>query len=114
LLPAGVGWPGDPDIVEASRVNPDSIADHGIDDVTSRYADFISELPAAPIIIGHSFGGMIAENLLGISDRAAAIGIDAAQIKGVLSLPLSSLRSTLPGSALRRTAAPLLPVGSSI
>lgn len=38
---------------------------------------------------------MIAEKLLGM-DYAAAIGIDAAQIKGVLQLPLSSLRATLP------------------
>jgi pimeloyl-ACP methyl ester carboxylesterase len=90
------GWPGDPDTVEAARANPDSIADHGIDDVTSHYANFISELPAAPIIIGHSFGGMIAEKLLGLNYGVAAIGIDAAQIKGVLPLPLSSLRSTLP------------------
>jgi Alpha/beta hydrolase family len=51
----------------------------------------------APIVfIGHSFGGMIAEKLLGMDYGAAAIGIDAAQIKGVLPLPLSSLRSTLP------------------
>jgi pimeloyl-ACP methyl ester carboxylesterase len=90
------GWPGDPDTVEAARANPDSIADHGIDDVTSHYANFIGGLPAAPIIIGHSFGGMIAEKLLGMDCGAAAIGIDAAQIKGVLPLPLSALRATLP------------------
>jgi hypothetical protein len=28
------GWPGDADTVEASRANPDAIADHGIDEVT--------------------------------------------------------------------------------
>ncbi len=76
--------------------NLDSIANHGIDDVTTHYANFISELAAAPIIIGHSFGGMIAEKLLGMNYGVAAIGIDAAQIKGVLPLPLSALRATLP------------------
>jgi len=90
------GWPGDPDTVEATRANPDSIANHGIDDVTDHYAKFIDQLPARPILVGHSFGGMIAEKLLGLDYGAAAIGIDAAQIKGVLPLPLSSLRSTLP------------------
>jgi len=90
------GWPGDPDTVEAARANPDSIAGHGIDDVTDHYARFIAGLPVKPIIIGHSFGGMIAEKLLGMDHGAAAIGIDAAQIKGVLPLPLSALRSTLP------------------
>jgi pimeloyl-ACP methyl ester carboxylesterase len=94
--PIAPGWPGDPDTVEAARANPDSIADHGIDDVTDHYAGIIGQLPARPILIGHSFGGMIAEKLLGLDLGAAAIGIDAAQIKGVLPLPLSSLRSTLP------------------
>jgi pimeloyl-ACP methyl ester carboxylesterase len=94
--PVAPGWPGVPDTVEAARANPDSIANHGIDDVTSRYAAIIADLPAKPILIGHSFGGMIAEKLLGQDLAAAAIAIDAAQIKGVLPLPLSSLRSTLP------------------
>lgn len=94
--PVAPGWPGIPDTVEAARANPDSIAGHGIDDVTQHYAKIIDELPARPILIGHSFGGMIAEKLLGEDYGAAAIGIDAAQIKGVLPLPLSALRSTLP------------------
>jgi hypothetical protein len=50
--------------VEASRANPDSIADHGIDDVTSHYAHIIDQLPARPILIGLDYG-------------VAAIGIDA-------------------------------------
>jgi pimeloyl-ACP methyl ester carboxylesterase len=94
--PIAPGWPGDPDTVEAARANPDSIADHGIDDVTRHYQAIIDTLPARPILIGHSFGGMISEKLLGLDYGAAAIGIDAAQIKGVLPLPLSALHSTLP------------------
>ena len=49
-----------------------------------------------PILIGHSFGGMIAQKLLGQDLAVAAVAIDAAQIKGVLPLPLSALRATLP------------------
>jgi pimeloyl-ACP methyl ester carboxylesterase len=94
--PIAPGWPGDADTVEASRANPDSIADQGIDDVTRHYQAIIDTLPSRPILIGHSFGGMIAEKLLGLDYGAAAIGIDAAQIKGVLPLPLSALHSTLP------------------
>ena len=90
------GWPGDHDTVEATRADPDSVADKGIEDVTSHYIAAIDLLPEPPIIVGHSFGGMIAEKLLGLGYGAAAIAIDAAQIKGVLPLPLSSLRSTLP------------------
>jgi alpha-beta hydrolase superfamily lysophospholipase len=94
--PIAPGWPGDPDTVAAARANPDSIAGHGIDDVTRHYQAIIDTLAARPILVGHSFGGMIAEKLLGLDYGAAAIGIDAAQIKGVLPLPLSALHSTLP------------------
>jgi pimeloyl-ACP methyl ester carboxylesterase len=90
------GWPGNRGTVEESRANPASIADHGIEDVTRHYAGIIDELPDKPILIGHSFGGMIAEKLLGENYAAAAIGIDAAQIKGVLPLPLSAIKATLP------------------
>jgi pimeloyl-ACP methyl ester carboxylesterase len=90
------GWPGDQESVELARANPDAVANHGIDDVTKHYAAIIESLPSLPILIGHSFGGMIAEKLLGEDLGVAAIGIDAAQIKGVLPLPLSSLRATLP------------------
>ena len=90
------GWPGDQDTVELARANPDTVANHGIDDVTNHYAAIIELLPAPPILIGHSFGGMIAEKLFGMNKGAAAIGIDAAQIKGVLRLPLSALHATLP------------------
>jgi pimeloyl-ACP methyl ester carboxylesterase len=82
--------------VEQARANPDAIANQGIDDVDAHYSEIIKTLPAPPIVIGHSFGGLIAEKLLGEDKAAAAIGIDAAQIKGVLPVPLASLRSALP------------------
>jgi pimeloyl-ACP methyl ester carboxylesterase len=94
--PQAPGWPGDADTVEASRANPDAIGDHGIDDVVAHYAKLIEALPEKPILVGHSFGGMIAQKLLGQDLARAAVAIDAAQIKGVLPLPLSALRSTLP------------------
>jgi pimeloyl-ACP methyl ester carboxylesterase len=90
------GWPGVPDTVEAARSDPTGIADRGIDDVAGHYAAIIDTLPELPILVGHSFGGMIAEKLLGMDKARAAVAIDAAQIKGVLPVPLSSLRSTLP------------------
>lgn len=90
------GWPGDPDTVSEARAHPESIADHGIDDVVAHYAQIIAGLDRKPILVGHSFGGMIAQKLLGQDLARAAVAIDAAQIKGVLPLPLSALRATLP------------------
>jgi pimeloyl-ACP methyl ester carboxylesterase len=90
------GWPGDPATVEEARKEPEAIADHGIDDVVAHFARIIEGLPEKPILVGHSFGGMIAQRLLGEDLAAAAVAIDAAQIKGVLPLPLSALKATLP------------------
>ena len=74
------GWPGDPDTVEEARAHPDRLADHGIDEVVAHYAGIISGLSSPPILIGHSFGGMIAQKLLGQDLVVAAVAIDAAQI----------------------------------
>jgi pimeloyl-ACP methyl ester carboxylesterase len=93
---SAVGWPGDPDSVEEARAHPEAIADHGIDDVVAHVAAVIAELGTKPILVGHSFGGMIAQKLLGADLAAGAVAIDAAQIKGVLPLPLSALKATLP------------------
>ena len=96
------GWPGDPDTVEEARRNPDAVAGKGIDDVVEHYAEIIRGLTAPPVIIGHSFGGLIAQRLLGQDMAAAAVAIDAAPIKGVLNLPLSALR--VASIALRKPA----------
>ena len=94
--PIAPGWPNEPPTVSAAREQPELVANVGIDDVTSHMVEIIDGLDAAPVIIGHSFGGLIAEKLLGEGYGAAAVAIDPAQIKGVLPLPLAQLRSGLP------------------
>jgi pimeloyl-ACP methyl ester carboxylesterase len=94
--PSAPGWPHEPPTVEEARANPDVVANLGIDDITTHYAEIIAALDQPPVIIGHSFGGLFAEKLLGQGVGAAAIAIDPAQIKGVLPLPLAQLRSGLP------------------
>jgi alpha-beta hydrolase superfamily lysophospholipase len=90
------GWPGEADTVEAARAEPDAQAGHGIDDVVTHYTGLIGELDRPPVLIGHSFGGTIVQRLLGNGVGGAGIAIDAAPIKGVLALPLASLRSAFP------------------
>src|SRR3984957_19992149 len=94
--PLTPGWPGESATVAESRENPERIAEHRVDDFADHYAAIIADLPASPILVGHSFGGMIAQKLLGQDLAAAAVAIDAAQIKGDLPLPLSALHATLP------------------
>jgi pimeloyl-ACP methyl ester carboxylesterase len=95
--PIAPGWPGEPATVADARDEPEAVADLTIDNVTDHYAEIIKGLPAPPVIIGHSFGGLFTEKLLGQGYGAAGIAIDPAQIKGVLPLPLAQLRSGLPG-----------------
>src|SRR3954447_4112949 len=59
------GWPGDADTVEEARANPDAVANFGVDDVAEHSAPYISKLPSKPILVGHSFGGLLVEKLLG-------------------------------------------------
>jgi len=96
------GWPGDADTVEAARQDPGKVAGKGIDDVVDHYAQIIRGLGAPPVVIGHSFGGLIAQRLLGQDLAAAAVAIDPAPIKGVLNLPISALR--VASIALRKPA----------
>src|SRR3954451_22166113 len=94
--PVAPGWPNEPPTVAEARESPDVVANLSIDEVTDHYAGIIGGLDAPPIIIGHSFGGLFAEKLLGQGHGAAAVAIDPAQIKGVLPLPLAQLRAGLP------------------
>ena len=94
--PSAPGWPHEASTVAEARDAADAVADLSIDDVTRHYAELIAGLDQPPIIVGHSFGGLFAEKLLGEGIGAAAVAIDPAQIKGVLPLPLAQLRSGLP------------------
>jgi len=71
--PIAPGWPGVPGTVDLARANPESIAGHGIESVTRHYASIIDGLPERPILVVYSFGGMIAEKLLGEDYGVAAL-----------------------------------------
>jgi len=91
--PIAPGWPNEASTVEQARANPDVVANQDIDDLTKHYAAIAESLTTAPVLIGHSFSGLIAEKLLGQGIGAAAVAIDPAQLKGVLPLPLAQLRA---------------------
>ena len=78
------GWPGEPATVAEANAHPERLANVGIDDVVEHYAAIIRTLPAKPIVVGHSFGGLVAQKLLGMGLAAGAIAFDPAQIRGVL------------------------------
>lgn len=90
------GWPGDSPSVAECRSHRESIANRGVTEIADHYASVISSLSSAPIVIGHSFGGLIAQVILGRGLASAAIAIDPAPIKGVWQLPFSALKASFP------------------
>src|SRR5213079_3711277 len=64
--------------------------------VAEHYADVIGKLTRKPAVIGHSFGGLLAQIVAGRGLSAATVAIDPAPFRGVLPLPISSLKSASP------------------
>src|SRR6266704_911286 len=90
------GWPDDPETVVQATDDPEVFANKRIKQVTDHYADAIRQLNRAPAVIGHSFGGLIAQLLADEGFSAVTVAIDAAGFRGVLPLPLSELKSSSP------------------
>jgi pimeloyl-ACP methyl ester carboxylesterase len=89
-------WPDDPETVEEARRNPDVFARKMVKQVTNHYLDAISRLSTKPAVVGHSFGGLIAQKIAGEGVSVATVAIDPAPFQGVLRLPVSSLKSAAP------------------
>jgi non-heme chloroperoxidase len=90
------GWPDDPTTVEEGRAHPEAFAGKSIKAVADHYAEAISGLSIKPIVIGHSFGGLITQQLAGRGLVAGSVAIDPAPFRGVLPLPTSALRAAFP------------------
>ena len=90
------GWPDDPTTVAEAREHPEVFAKKMVQQVTDHYLAAIAALDQAPVVIGHSFGGLIAQKIAGEGVAAVTVSIDNAPFKGVLPLPASSLKSAAP------------------
>jgi pimeloyl-ACP methyl ester carboxylesterase len=93
LAPA---WPGMEGAIDELRKDTSGIDRLTVPEILDHYDKTIRELSGPPIIMGHSFGGGFTQVLLDRGLGAAGVAIDAASVKGVLKLPLSTLRSSWP------------------
>src|SRR6478752_10249294 len=73
--PQAPGWPGDGATAEDTRKAAERVAGYGIDAVVDHYAQIIGGLASKPIVVGHSFGGLIVQRLLGQNLAAAGVAI---------------------------------------
>src|SRR5205809_2125999 len=104
------GWPDDPETVEEANAQPEVFAHKTVGQVADHFDAIIRGLNKKPAIIGHSFGGLLAQILAGRGLASATVAIDPAPFRGVLPLPLSALKSAWPvlsNPANRNRAIPL-------
>jgi pimeloyl-ACP methyl ester carboxylesterase len=89
-------WRGLDKEPEQLRRDPTPLRNLSITEVVDSYEKLIREVDRPPIIIGHSFGGLITQLLLDRGLGSAGVALDTAAPKGVLRLPLSTLRAAWP------------------
>ncbi|MDX2090626.1 MAG: alpha/beta hydrolase [Kofleriaceae bacterium] len=93
LAPA---WPGLEVEVEAIRADPSILEKLDTAMVAHHFETIVRSLESPPIIIGHSMGGALTQILLDRGLGAAGVAIDSVQVKGVLRLPLTTIKSVWP------------------
>jgi pimeloyl-ACP methyl ester carboxylesterase len=104
------GWPDDPETVAEAKAHPEVFARKTIGQVADHFAEIADGLKKKPVVIGHSFGGLLTQIVAGRGLAAASVAIDPAPFRGVLPLPFSSLKSAFPvlgNPANRNRAVPL-------
>ncbi|HEX4344255.1 MAG TPA: alpha/beta hydrolase [Solirubrobacteraceae bacterium] len=104
------GWPDDPETVREAHEHPDVFADKTVGQVADHFEELIGKLERRPAVVGHSFGGLLAQILAGRGCSAVTVAVDPAPFRGVLPLPISALKSAsvaLHNPANRHRAVPL-------
>jgi pimeloyl-ACP methyl ester carboxylesterase len=103
-------WPDDPRTVGEANAHPEVMADKTVGQVADHFAAICGRLERKPVVIGHSFGGLLAQILAGRGLSATTVALDPAPFRGVLPLPFSALKSAWPvlgNPANRHRAIPL-------
>jgi pimeloyl-ACP methyl ester carboxylesterase len=94
--PITPGWPDDPETVAEAKEHPEVFAGKTVGQVADHYDEVIGKLTKQPAVIGHSFGGLLAQILAGRGLSNATVAVDGAPYRGVLPLPISALRAASP------------------
>ena len=89
-------WPHEDVPLEQLRASPPAeLKKLTVGKIVDHYDAYIRKLPEAPIIIGHSYGGLLTQKLLDRGLGACGVALDPAPIRGVFPPP-RVLRSALP------------------
>jgi pimeloyl-ACP methyl ester carboxylesterase len=89
-------WPDDPETIEEARANPEVLAKKTLGQIADHTAEVIGKLERKPAVMGHSTGGLLAQMIADRGLSAATVAIDPGPFRGVLPLPISTLRVSVP------------------
>jgi pimeloyl-ACP methyl ester carboxylesterase len=92
-------WPRKHGDVDELRRDAGDLAGLGLTEIVEHYERLIRELDEPPVLVGHSFGGLIIELLLSRGLGRAGVALSPAPPKGILVLPFSSLKAASPALA---------------
>ena len=92
-------WPRKQGDVEQLREATEELEGLGLTEIVDHYGNQIKSLEEPPVLIGHSFGGLVVELLLDRGLGRAGVAMSPAPPKGILVLPFSSLKAAAPALA---------------
>jgi pimeloyl-ACP methyl ester carboxylesterase len=92
-------WPRKEGDVDQLRADAEELEGLGLEEIVDHHAELIGEFEEPPVLIGHSYGGLIVELLLDRGLGRAGVAISPAPPKGILVLPFSTLKAAAPALA---------------
>jgi len=110
FAPVAPQWPDDPESVAVANAHPEVFARKTVGQIADHLAEVIGQLSEKPIVIGHSFGGLLTQIMAGRGLSRASVAIDPGPFRGVLPLPFSALKAASPVIANPRNRGRAVPL----
>jgi pimeloyl-ACP methyl ester carboxylesterase len=110
FAPVAPQWPDDPASVAEANAHPEVFAHKTVGQIADHMAEVIEQLSKKPMVIGHSFGGLLTQIVAGRGLSRASVAIDPGPFRGVLPLPFSALKAASPVIANPRNRGRAVPL----
>jgi non-heme chloroperoxidase len=110
FAPVAPQWPDDPASVAEANAHPEVFAHKTVGQIADHMREVIEQLSKKPMVIGHSFGGLLTQIVAGRGLSRASVAIDPGPFRGVLPLPFSALKAASPVIANPRNRGRAVPL----
>jgi pimeloyl-ACP methyl ester carboxylesterase len=110
FAPVAPQWPDDPESVAEANAHPEVFAHKTVGQIADHMQEVIERLSKKPMVIGHSFGGLLTQIMAGRGLSRASVAIDPGPFRGVLPLPFSALKAASPVIANPRNRGRAVPL----